>query len=145
MVTKHVLAQYIDLQKELSEVENRISRLDAQIERIESQGCVKDKVMGGEGGLQPFQIEGFPYPEYTSKRTLLLSSKLRQEELEVKIKDMINEIEAYIFGIEDSHMRRIASFRVIDGLSWSQVAVKIGGGNTDESVKKAFYRYLEKN
>ena len=58
---------------------------------------------------------------------------------------MINEIEAYIFGIEDSHMRRIASFRVIDGLSWSQVAVKIGGGNTDESVKKAFYRYLEKN
>ncbi len=52
-------------------------------------------------------------------------------------------LEAYIAGIDDSLTRQIFTLRFIDGLTWEQVAVKIGGGNTPEGVKKRFYRYLK--
>lgn len=51
---------------------------------------------------------------------------------------------AYISGIPDSLMRQILTFRFVTGLSWTAVANKIGGGNTEESVKKAFYRFFAK-
>lgn len=31
--------------------------------------------MGGDGGLQPFKIEGFPYPEYSRKKDASLCEK----------------------------------------------------------------------
>ena len=65
MVTKEILIQYSDLQEEIKEVRDRIEKTENQIERIEREGAVCDKVMGGDGGLQPFKIEGFPYPEYS--------------------------------------------------------------------------------
>lgn len=47
----------------------------------------------------------------------------------------------YIDGIESEQLRQIFTLRFIDGLPWSQVSACIGGGNTDDSVKKACYRY----
>ena len=75
MVTKEILIQYADLQKESKEIRGRIEKLEEQIERIESQGAVVDKVSGGEGGIQSFKIEGFAYPEYSRKKTLLYARK----------------------------------------------------------------------
>ncbi len=51
----------------------------------------------------------------------------------------------YIDTIEDSLLRRIFMYRFYDGLSWLAVANKIGGGNTEDSVKKQVYRFLIKN
>jgi hypothetical protein len=34
--------------------------------------------------------------------------------------------------------------RVIDGLTWNEVADEIGGGNTENSVKKIYQRCLKK-
>ena len=51
-------------------------------------------------------------------------------------------LERYIVGIEDSMTRQIFTCRFVDGLSWNAVADAVGGGNTDESVKKTCYRYL---
>ncbi len=51
---------------------------------------------------------------------------------------------AYINSIPDGLMRQILTFRFVTGLSWTAVANKIGGGNTEESVKKAFYRFFAK-
>lgn len=144
MVTKHVLAQYIDLQKELTEVRGRICRLEEQINRMEMEGPVVDKVMGGDGGLQPFRIEGFPYPEYSRKKTLLFNRKAIQSELEMEISEMIADVEKFIKEIDDSHLRRIVTLRVVDGLSWNQVAKKMGGGNTEDGVRKTFNRFLDK-
>lgn len=48
----------------------------------------------------------------------------------------------YITEIDDSLTREIFTFRFVNGLSWRQVALKIGGNNTEESVKKICYRYL---
>lgn len=143
MVTKEVLIQYADLQKESKEIRGRIEKLEEQIERIESQGAVVDKVSGGEGGIQSFKIEGFPYPEYSRKKTLLYARKATLSELELEIIETLNEVESFISTVKDSHMRRIITLRVVDGLTWNQVASKIGG-NTEDSVRKAFDRFMEK-
>lgn len=56
-------------------------------------------------------------------------------------------LERYIAGIPDSLTRMIFTLRFINGLSWYQIAMHIGGGNTEEGVRKRVYRYLksEKN
>lgn len=143
-VSKKILVQYADLQKERKEVREKIEKLEKQIETIENNGNVADKVLGGDGGLQSFKIEGFPYPEYSRKKTLLYMRKATLSELEMELIETLNEVEEFITTIKDSHMRRIISLRVVDGLSWNKVADRIGGGNTDDSVRKAFDRFMEK-
>lgn len=144
MVDKNILVQYMDIKREITDLEDRICKIQLQIEKIDEEGCVKDKVMGGEGGLQPFNIEGFPIPEYSRKRTLLMTRKNRLEILENDLLSTINEVDEFISTISDSQIRQIVRYRVLDELSWRQIAQKIGGGNTEDSTKKIFYRYFDK-
>jgi len=55
-----------------------------------------------------------------------------------------NRLERYISDIDDSLTRMIFTLRFINGLSWMQVAAHIGGGNTEEGIKKTCYRFLDK-
>ena len=143
MVSKEILIQYSDLQKECKEVREKIEKLEKQIDRIEKDGNVIDKVRGGDGGLQSFKIEGFPYPEYSRKKTLLYARKATLSELEMELLETLNQVEEFIASISDSHIRRIVNLRVVDGLSWNEVARRIGG-NTEDSVRKAFERFVGK-
>lgn len=156
MVSKEILIQYADLQQECAETRDKITRLEEQIEKLETRikeiedgEIVKDKVKGGLGGIQNFNIEGIPIAEYERARTNLLSKKLmlnnRKSALEIQEFDLLqmtNEVEEFIHSLEDSHMRRIINLRVIEQLSWNKVADKMGGNNTEDSVRKAFDRFL---
>lgn len=144
MVSKEILIQYSDLQEEIKEVRQRIEQTEKQIDRIEKEGTVCDKVRGGEGGLQSFKIEGFPYPEYSRKKTLLYSRKATLTSLEMELLETLNKVEEFIASLDDSRMRRIINLRFIEGLSWNKVADRIGGGNTEGSIKMAFQRFMEK-
>ena len=53
-----------------------------------------------------------------------------------------SRLERYIADIPDSLTRQIFTLRFINGLSWYQVAMHIGGGNTEDSVRMACNRYL---
>lgn len=142
-ISKEILIQYTDLQQECKEIRDKIEKLEKQIDKIESEGSVVDKVMGGEGGWQPFKIEGFPYPQYSRKKTLLHTRKAILSELELELLETLNAVEEFMATINDSHIRRIVNLRVIEQLSWNEVARRIGGGNTEDSVKKAFHRYMD--
>lgn len=48
----------------------------------------------------------------------------------------------FIETIPDSQTRQIFQYRFVDLLSWGQVARKIGGGNTSDSVRKKVIRYI---
>ena len=158
MISKSVLKQYIDLQAEADEIRDKISRLEKQIDSIakrikeieENKETVKDKVRGGMGGMQRFNIEGIPMKEYQKKKSdlmmknlLLNQRKSTLEILEYEITQQTNEVEQFIAGIKDSRMRRIINLRFIQNLSWNKVADRIGGNNTEDSVKKMFYRFIE--
>ena len=95
------------------------------------------------GGIQSFRIEGFPYPEYSRKKTLLYARKTILSGLEAEIMETLNKVEEFLASVNDSHIRRIITLRVVDGLSWNEVADRIGGGNNENSVKKAYHRYMD--
>lgn len=157
-ISKDILVQYPDLVKEVEETKDKIQRLEEHIERLEMQidkinidGPVKDKVKGGLGGIQNFNIEGFPEREYQQKRKQLQDKKnmlnVRKRTLdkqETKLLQMVSDIEKFLNGIEDSFIRRIINLRVIEQLSWNKVADKMGGYNTEDSVRMAFERFLKK-
>ena len=144
-VSKEILNQYTNLQKECKEVREKIDKLEKQIEKIEDEGAVIDKVRGGEGGLQSFRIEGFPYPEYSRKKTLLFARKAKLSEIELDLLEKVNMVEEYISSLSDSHIRRIISLRVVEGLSWGKIAIKMGGNNTEDSVRMCYNRFIENN
>lgn len=158
MVTKQILVQYRDLQQEIKEIEQSISKLNLEIPKIEQRlaeieagETVKDKVRGGAGGIQNFAIEGIPTREYAQRKNTLAYKKIllgkRKTSLEsqnVKLLEIVNEIEQFITTIEDSHIRRIVRLRFVDNLSWNQVAMRIGG-NTEDSVRMAFERFMKQN
>ena len=156
MVTKQILTQYADLKieanelrKKIAHLEDRIPKLERRIADIEAGEMVRDKVYGGAGGEQGFNIEGVPVIEYHEKKTdLILKKNLLKERqsllstLELELLWHINEIEKFIRTIQDSHIRNIVRLRVVEGKTWNEVADVIGGGNTEDSVKKAFHRFL---
>lgn len=144
MVSKEILKQYSDLQKEAQEIKERIRKTEEQIWKIEEEGNVIDTVSGGNGGIQHFKIEGFPHPEYSRKKTLLCARKATLATLEMEILESLKQLEEFVSGIDDSRMRRIVTLRFVDNLSWNEVADRIGGGNTEGSVKMAFQRFMEK-
>ena len=157
-ISKEILVQYSDLQEEAKDVRKKIERLEIEIPKIEKRikeiedgETVIDKVRGGEGGLQSFYIEGVPVAEYEKKKTDLLSKKLllnniksTLEILEFDLLRKTNEIEKFIASIDDSRMRRIINLKFIENLPWNKVADHIGGGNTEDSIRMAFNRFMEK-
>lgn len=53
-----------------------------------------------------------------------------------------SRLERYIADIPDSLTRQIFTLRFINGLTWYQVAMHVGGGNSEDSVRKTCDRYL---
>jgi hypothetical protein len=144
-VTKDILAQYCDLKEEVKDLRNRIDHLEKQIKRIEDDGIVTDSVTCGKKGKKPLgtvKISGFPNAEYSHKKTRLYLNKAQLENAEFELLETTSEIEDYIQSLTDSRMRRIIRHRFVDNLTWYQVAMKMGGKTTEESVKKEFQRFM---
>lgn len=141
MVTKNILVQYSSLQEEIKEVRDRIAQTEKQIQKIEKEGSLLERKPGGASGVS-HQIEGSPYPEYNRKKMLLYARKATLTSLELELIETVNQIEEFIASLDDSRIRRIINLRFIENLSWGKVAARIGGGNTEDSIKKMFYRFM---
>lgn len=157
-LTREDLSQYSSMQSEIKEIQGKINRLENDIARlkrrltdIECNGeLVRDKVSGGYGGTQSFVIEGFPTVEYKDIKTKLLTKKMilsgrksTLDALEIDLLQKTNEIEEFIASIDDSRIRRIVNLRYVEGMSWVDVATAMGGGNTEDTVRKAFERFMK--
>lgn len=143
-MNKDILIQYCDLQEEVKDLRKRIGNLEKQIQKVEDEGNVMDTVKGGAGGIQNFKVQGFPYPEYSRKKTRLYLNKAQLESAEYELLETLNSVEEYIQSIEDSRIRRILRLRYIDSLTWVQVSIKMGGNATEKSVQKEHERFLLK-
>ena len=91
------------------------------------------------------------YNQVLNQRNALLKDinkhpelKSTLEILEFDLLQKTNEVEGFIASIDDSRMRRIINLRFIENLSWNKVADHIGGGNTEDSIRMAFNRFMEK-
>ena len=144
MKKKNALSQYADLVREIEEVEQRIQKTERDLRKIMEEGEVTDMVKGGEGGIQHFTITGFPQRDYTRMKGLLSTRKSILHSLRAESEQSVNDVLVFINGIEDAHIRRIVTMRYVDGLKWRQIAKNVGGGNTEDSVRKTVERFLEK-
>lgn len=142
---KDILTQLGDLKQEYKDKQEAIKRLQEYIERLEKDGYVeRDSVTGGNGGRQHFVVEGFPYPIYTKKKTQLLERQMQLELIKEKIEEQITIAETAINSAENSGVRRLLAYRYIQGLTWVQVAHRMGGKYTADSCQKNVERFLKK-
>ncbi len=75
----------------------------------------------------------------------------REIELENRIQDKRDKIQelrdraiAYITTIPDSLTRMVIYYRCVSLFGWRRVAYEIGGNNTEESVRKIYTRFFER-
>ena len=61
-----------------------------------------------------------------------------------EIQRLRDEAVACIESIQDSLTRQIIYYRCVSLMSWRRVAYEVGGNNTEESVKKIYYRFFGK-
>jgi len=140
-MTKKELSQLRYLNKEIEMLKQQI----AEMEHRKETETVSDTVSGSNPEWpyerRKFYIEGIDVQGY-EKRLCRLKRKLgrRLEELMEKRE----EIEEYISTVPDSLIRQILTLRYVNGLSWQQIAVHVGGGNTADSVRMMHDRFLKK-
>ena len=70
----------------------------------------------------------------------ILAEGQRMNELQRKY----DAICAEIYAVKDSQVRLILLLRYVDGMSWRNIAARVGGGNTSDSVRMIHNRFLSK-
>ena len=90
---REALIQYCDIKQEYDYIRTRRDRLIREIEKMEKeQMSVIDSVTGGDGGIQHYKIEGYPYPEYSRKRTLLIAREGQLQKYEMKFRLYFSDV-----------------------------------------------------
>ena len=75
---------------------------------------------------------------------------LKKEERELTLKRSRKEaekraMEEFVGNIPDENLRRIAELRALEGLTWAQVAGKMGHKFSEDSVRKQYEKIFGKN
>lgn len=144
-MTRDILIQYADMQQEVKDLRMRIEDLEKRQQSLVRGGTVYDTVRGTrrDGTIGSIRVEGFPSREYNKRKAAIKRYEEKLRAAEGELLELLNAAEEYIESIDDSRLRLIIRLRVIDELSWRQVAQRIGGGNTEDGVRKAFDRLFD--
>ncbi len=132
-MTLKELSQLYWLEKEIREYESQLAELRRRAYDVKSQN-----------------IDGMPHGK--SQRDILTERVGDIDELEKLIEAKKHQcvlqrlkLEGYIGTISDSQTRLIFTYRFVKCLSWFQVSRRLGGNNTEQSVKMICYRYIKSN
>lgn len=148
MIKKDVLIQYSDLQNEIKYLSKRIDRL--RNKKIKYEAKKKHDIVRASSHDFPYIEHNIHIEGLTNVNEIMLNSMINKElknleERYDKLLEATNDVLDFIEAIEDSHIRMIITYRFIENYSWLQVAEAMGGGNTEDSVRKSFERFLEKD
>ena len=139
---KDILKQYIDACEAVKETEEQIRQL-----RKNRKTVVVDAVKGS--------MHDFPFAEKSFKVTGIAHSVLEDpgqldreelilEERKAAAAQNKSQVEAWLNTIP-VRMQRIIRYRDFDGLTWRQVAMKMGRKATEEGVRKEYQRFFDEN
>lgn len=129
-MTLKELSQLYYLNREIERDRERLEQLRARVSAPGSPGC-----------------DGMPKSHDFENRLERYVAEIADLEaiIQAKITQCLHErnrLERYIAEIPDSLTRQIFQLRFINGLTWVRIAFNIGGGNTEEGVRKRVYRHL---
>ena len=125
--------------KELSKLYNcrkRVAELRELIATIEARAV---KVTPGIGGMP----HGSGISDKTAIGAELADVREQLDALEEQELRELAVLVRYIASVEDAFIGKLLRLRFVDGLTWRDVAYKAGGHNTEDSVRKAVFRYVE--
>lgn len=139
---KDILKQYIDACEAVKETEEQIRRLQKNRKTV-----VVDAVKGS--------MHDFPFAEKSFKVTGIAHSVLENpgqldreelilEERKAAAAQIKSQVEAWLNTIP-VRMQRIIRYRDFDGLTWRQVAMKMGRKATEDSVRMEYQRFFDEN
>lgn len=128
-MTKKELSQLYYLRREVEQITWEIAELEAL-------------ATGGSA-----RITGLPHGESADKISRYGAEIADLQTLkDLKVQECwieLNRLNRYIDAIPDSMTRQVFRLRYANGFSWRQVANKVGGGNTEDSVRKRHDRFLQ--
>ena len=141
---KDILIQYSDLVEEVKDLRRRIRKLQDDIDKLEP---VKDSVKGTrkDGTIGSITISGYPVPVYYRYKNQLEKREAALRKKEAELLELVNTVEEYITGINDSKMRRILRYRYIDNMSWTKIAYRMGKKYTADGCRMLHNRFLEES
>lgn len=136
---KEILQEYIDACELVKETEQEISKIKRKKKTI-----AQDHVRGSNPEFpyqgQSFHVEGIQYTysddqQLRAKERILEQQKNRAEEVKLSVEAWMNTISL--------RMQRIIKYKYFEGLSWEEVADKMGRKATGKSVQKEFERFMK--
>lgn len=130
-------------QKELSQLYYLNQEIERDQERLDE---LRRKSIGLSGG----ELTGVPSGNRFESQVERYVAEIVDLEaiISAKITQCLHErsrLERFIADIPDSLIRQILTLRFIDGFSWRGVAERIGGNNTEDSVRMSCKRFLDSN
>ncbi len=129
-MTKKELEQVYYLDRELKMWEEELNALRTQsLVRSPSFGAIRGEGIYDKVGER-------------ARKTADLEAKINARKDEIQ--NTREEIMKFLTDIPDSVTRQVAYYRCVKLMSWQRVALKLGGGNTEESVRKIYSRFLQK-
>ena len=135
---KHILNDYIDACELVKETEADIRRLKKKKKTI-----VQTNVKGSNPDFpyqeQHFQIQGTEFT-YQDDGNLRLEEKLLEQRKENATKVKM-QVEQWLNTIPN-RMQRIIRYKIFDGMTWEQVATRIGRKATGDSVRMEYERFM---
>lgn len=130
-MTRRELSQLYYLRREINSDRERLAKLEA------AATSASPSNVGGRGSGTPTDRTSLAV-EIASLKSLIYDKICREEKELLRLMN-------YISGVEDSLTRQILTARFVDNLSWTAVAIRVGGGNTATTVRQRCNRFLRQN
>lgn len=124
--------------KQIRYLKREIADLDREIRVLEGKATSTTQTITG----MPFTNTG---SDKTSIGADIADLRIELKNQKQRLNREYSRLKAYIYSIDDSYIRQILKYRFIKGWSWARVAYKMGGNNTEDSVRMACDRYINRN
>lgn len=129
--------------KQLKYIKSEISIIENQIKNLKPL-TVNDRVTGSSPTFpytsMSFHIEGIALDDYNTRIRRLQNKLIKRKSELIELQDEANK---FIESIKDSLDRQIITLRYVEGMSWVNIAKKIGTGTTPDSVRKVAERIFK--
>jgi glycerol dehydrogenase-like iron-containing ADH family enzyme len=126
-MSKKDLEQLYFLEREIEQQERELKKLEAKAMSCGSSVAVTPKSNQTSDKVGDYAVR------IADLKTLIESNK-----------EQLLQLESYINAIPESQMRQIMRLKHKENMAWADVALRVGGGNTADSVRMAHDRYLKK-
>lgn len=138
-LNKDILLDYIDACELVKETE-------ADIKKLRKTEMVHDKVSGSNPDF-PYQAQSFningQVEHYMESSELEKEKQLLQERM-IKARYKKIMVEKWMANAP-ARIQRLVRLKYFERLSWEQVAERLGGNSSGESIKKEFQRFMKNN